>query len=74
MLATVMHILTSLETFSYRVTMLPDMGILARRDQNLHIGRMRIEGIVNFAFVIGTVGCTGKKGWFDLCNMSCTTV
>jgi len=66
MLANVTQVLISLKTFFVRVRMLPDACILARRDQNLNLWRMHIERIIDTAFIVRSVCCTGKKGLFDL--------
>jgi len=65
-LANITQVFISLETFFLGVAVLPDMCVLTGRDQNLNFGRMCIEHIIDLAFVICSIGCTGKQSLFDL--------
>jgi len=46
--------------------MLPDARVLARWDQDLHFGRVLIQCIIDFTFVVGAIRSTRKQGLFDL--------
>jgi len=46
--------------------MLPDVRVLARRDQDLHFGRVLIQCLIDFTLVVGTIRGTRKQGLFDL--------
>ena len=51
--------------------MLPDPRILARRNQDRHIRRMRVEAVIHLAFIVGSIGRKIKDG---LLNLSSTTL
>src|SRR6266498_5277605 len=66
MFANVTQVFISLEALLLRVAMLPDASILARWNQNLHFRRVRLEHLIDSAFIVRSVCRTRKKSWFDL--------
>ena len=48
--------------------MLPDVRILAWWDQDRYVWRVFVEGIIDFMFIVCSIGRTGKQGLFDLCQ------
>src|SRR5512139_831272 len=66
--ANITQVFITLETFFLRIAMLPDASILARWDQNPHLRRMFIERLIDVAFIVRSIGSTGKQSLFNLCQ------
>src|SRR6266496_1291612 len=73
MFANVTQVFISLEALLLRVAMLPDASILARWNQNLHFRRVRLEHLIDSAFIVRSICRTRKKSWFDLFHICFTT-
>lgn len=60
------QVLIPLEALCFGIPMLPDPCILARRNQNIYLRRVRVKDVIHPAFVIGTVGRKIQNRLFNL--------